>query len=737
MNEVRRAVTLDIDGMTCASCVARVEKRLATVPGAQASVNLATESATVTLPHGASDEDLVAAVRSAGYGARVRDAHAPHEGAHEHDHATAGLGRRLLVSALLAVPVVAMGMVPALQFPGWQWLSLILTLPIVVWGGWPFHRATFANARHGAATMDTLITLGTIAALSWSVWALLFGSAGTIGMRHEAALFGPVHDPGALVYFEVAAGVTVFLLLGRWIEGRSKRRAGAALRSLMDLGATDVTLADAQGNDGPVVPIGMLGVGDRFIVRPGATIATDGIVEAGRAAIDESMLTGESVPQTATVGTAVTGGTIARDGRLVVRAAAVGENTRLASIARLVEDAQAGKSATQRLADKISAIFVPAVIVIAVLTLLVWIAIGQPVAAGFTAAVAVLIIACPCALGLATPVAILVGTGRGAQLGVLITGPEAIEKASRIRTIFLDKTGTLTEGRMTVAEIATRDGVDRNAFIRDLAALESASEHPVARAIVALADKPGSVSNFHAVAGYGVSGTVSGREIFARGYDFADPEDLPAELRAVATSRPATVVVAGERVGGRDDIHGVLLVTDTLRSGAATAVQSMQRLGLEVKLLTGDNADIARDVATEVGITDITSGATPETKLLRIRIEQTDGTHVAMVGDGVNDAAALAAADLGIAIGGGTDAAKQAGDITLVSDDVTAIATAVRLARATMRTIRGNLFWAFGYNIAAIPLAALGLLNPMIAGAAMAFSSVFVVLNSLRLRRFR
>lgn len=734
VTDARRTVTLDIEGMTCASCVARVEKRLVTVPGVQASVNLATESAKVTLPENADEDALVAAVKSAGYDARVRTPEHEHH-ADGHDHTSPGLTRRLIVSAILAVPVVALGMIPALQFPGWQWVSLALTVPIVVWGGWPFHRATFANARHGAATMDTLITLGTAAALLWSIWALFFGSAGEIGMRHEAALFGPVHDPGALVYFEVAAGVTVFLLLGRWFENRSKRRAGDALRALMNLGAKDVILADVKGQDGPLVPISMLSVGDRFVVRPGGTIATDGIVEDGRASVDESMLTGESAPVSANVGSDVTGGTIAVDGRLVVRASAVGAETRLAAMARLVEDAQSAKGATQRLADRISAIFVPIVIAIAVLTLVVWILLGAPVAAGFTAAVAVLIIACPCALGLATPVAILVGTGRGAQLGVLITGPEAIEAASRVDTIFLDKTGTLTEGRMSVAEVATIPGVDRDEFIRGVVALESASEHPVARAITALGEREATVAGFRNEAGRGVFGDVDGRALFARRLDLAD--ELPDALADVVASRPATVVVAGSIRDGVETVEGVLLLTDTLRPESAQAVADLQKLGLDVRLLTGDNPAVARDVAVRVGITDVTASVTPETKLQAVRVAQAGGARVAMVGDGVNDAAALAAADLGIAMGGGTDAAMHASDITLVRDDVRSIATAVRLARATMRTIRGNLFWAFGYNVAAIPLAALGLLNPMIAGAAMAFSSVFVVLNSLRLRNFR
>ncbi len=733
----RRSAVLEIEGMTCASCVARVEKKLLTVPGVQASVNLATESAKISAPGGVDDAELVAAVRSAGYAAYVREEGAEPAMLAERPATGVALGVRLVVSAVLAIPVIVLGMVPAAQFPGWQWVSLVLTVPVVLWGGWPFHRATFTNLRHGVATMDTLITLGTAAALLWSIWALVFGSAGEIGMRHEAALFGPVHDPGALVYFEVAAGVTVFLLFGRWFEHRSKRRAGDALRALLSLGAKDVILADARGQDGPTVPIAMLGVGDRFVVRPGGTIATDGVIEHGHSAVDESMLTGESVPVAAGEGSVVTGGTIAADGRLVVRATAVGSETRLATMARLVEDAQTAKGRTQKLADRISSVFVPIVIVIAVVTLATWILLGHPVAAGFTAAVAVLIIACPCALGLATPVAILVGTGRGAQLGVLITGPEAIEAAGRVDTILLDKTGTLTEGRMSVSEVVTVAGVDRDEFVRAVAALESASEHPIARAVTALVDAPQTVSEFRTTAGRGVVGVVDGRTMFARRLDLGELESLPEVLRAAVASRPATVVVAGEHDGGVERIDGLLLVADTVRPESAGAVAELHRLGLDVQLLTGDNPQIARSVAVQVGIDTVTASVTPETKLQTVRVEQGAGRTVAMVGDGVNDAAALAAADLGIAMGGGTDAAMHAGDITLVRDDVTAVPTAIRLSRRTMATIRGNLFWAFGYNVAAIPLAALGLLNPMIAGAAMAFSSVFVVLNSLRLRSFR
>ncbi|HWI32209.1 MAG TPA: heavy metal translocating P-type ATPase [Microbacterium sp.] len=751
---LRREATLDIEGMTCASCVARVEKRLQSVPGVRASVNLATESAKVSVPEGVEDSQLVGAVKSAGYDAKVRRAarrgheHGGHEhGGHEHgthDHdvedraGATTLRTRLIVSAALAIPVVALGMIPAWQFSGWQWVSLVLTVPVVVWGGWPFHRATFASARHGAATMDTLITLGTAAALLWSTWALVFGSAGRLGTRHEVQLFGPVHDATSLVYFEVAAAVTVFLLLGRFIEQRSKRRAGAALRSLMELGAKDVVLAAADGSDGVRIPIDALGVGDLFVARPGEKIATDGTVASGTASVDQSMLTGESAPVDVVAGASVTGGTLAVDGRLVVRATSVGADTRLAHMARLVEDAQAGKSRVQRLADRISGVFVPIVIALAVLTLVGWMLAGQPLAAGFTAAVAVLIIACPCALGLATPVAILVGTGRGAQLGVLITGPEAIEAGGRIDTVVLDKTGTVTTGRMSLREVVLAPGMERARALRLIGSLESASEHPIARAIAAANPVPVAVAGFRNHAGRGVTGEVDGYAVFAGRPDFVAHLGavVPEDFAELVIETPATVVIGGwARSGETPIVRAAFVIADTVRPDSRAAVERMRSLGLDVVLLTGDNAHVARAVADEVGIATVVSGVQPEGKIAEIDRLRSAGRQVAMVGDGVNDAAALATADLGIAMGGGTDAAMHASDITLVRDSLSAAADAVVLSRKTMSTIRGNLFWAFGYNVAAIPLAALGLLNPMIAGAAMAFSSVFVVLNSLRLRR--
>ncbi|GGH46585.1 heavy metal translocating P-type ATPase [Microbacterium album] len=744
-----RDVVLDIRGMTCASCVARVEKRLRHVPGVEASVNLATESARVRAPEPVADDALVAAVRAAGYDAQVRrpapdpspGAHGDvHGGAHEdvrggaeahggHEHdvedvpGRATLRTRFVVSAILSVPVLAVSMIMPLHFPGWQWVMLALTLPVVVWGGAPFHRATVRNALHGAMTMDTLISLGTIAALLWSVWVTIAG--------------------GSHVYYEVAAVVTAFLLLGRLIEQRSKRTAGAALRALLELGARDAVLADDEGRDSATVPVEHLREGDRFVVRPGGTIATDGVVEDGEAAVDASMLTGEPVPVAVGPGDAVTGGTIATDGRLVVRATAVGADTRLARIASLVEDAQAGKSRLQRLADRISGVFVPIVIALAVGTVVAWVATGHTLEQGFVAAVAVLIIACPCALGLATPVAILVGTGRGAQHGILVTGPEAIETAGRIDTVVLDKTGTVTSGSMSLREVVPAAGVTAEEALRVAAALEAGSEHPIARAVVAAAPA-GAVprtASFRTHPGGGVTGVVEGREAFAGSVAFAGERGarVPAELQAAARAADTTVVLVGwaSAPGMTATARAALLVGDTVREDSARAITELRRLGLDVVLLTGDAERAARAVAEAVGIDTVVAGVSPEGKVAEVRRLQAEGRRVAMVGDGINDAAALAAADLGIAMGGGTDAAMHASDVALVRESLGAASDAVRLSRRVLGIIRGNLFWAFGYNIAAIPLAALGMLTPMIAGAAMAFSSVFVVLNSLRLRSFR
>lgn len=751
----RRDAVLEIEGMTCASCVARVEKRLQSLDGVEAAVNLATETARVHYPDSVKPEQLIAAVQGAGYDARVRPDAGTHHAAMDHAHAGESDGMasahmhggpdqpgqtplrtRLWVSAVLALPVVALGMIPAWQFAGWQWVSLVLAAPVVLWGGWPFHRATFANARHGVATMDTLITLGTGAAFIWSVWALVFGSAGRIGMTHHFALFERVHDATSLVYFEVAAAVTVFLLLGRYIEQRSKRQAGAALHSLMSLAAHDVERADGQR-----VPIEQLASGDTFVVRPGEKIATDGTVLDGHASVDESMMTGESVPVEVSVGSEVTGGTIAAGGRLLVRADHVGSATRLAALARLVEDAQTGKSRVQRLADRISAVFVPIVIVLAIVTMVGWLIAGQPVAAGFTSAVAVLIVACPCALGLATPIAILVGTGRGAELGVLITGPEALESAERIDTIVLDKTGTLTSGHMSVTAVTPIGGADAARALHLVGSLEVASEHPIAHAIAEAAHASGALADvtaFSGHAGRGVSGSVEGLTVFAGRPDFAREyagELTDAALTAISRAEHAgaTAVVAGWDGQPR----AVIQVADTVRPESAGVVSDLQARGLEVVLLTGDNEGAANAVAGALGIHRVTSGVLPEAKVAEIARLQASGARVAMVGDGVNDAAALATADLGIAMGAGTDAAMHASDITLAGNGLAPVTTALSLSRRTMRIIRGNLFWAFAYNVAAIPLAAFGLLNPMISGAAMAFSSVFVVLNSLRLRTAR
>lgn len=731
--------TLDIAGMTCASCVARVEKRLTRLDGVVAEVNLATEKASVRFPETVSIDELVAAVESAGYAATLVPEKRPQASAPPElpERQPDPLRTRLLVSALLSLPVVVLAMVPAWQFANWQWLSLTLAAPVVVWGGYPFHRAAGVNLRHGSLTMDTLISMGTGAAFLWSLWALFFGSAGMTGMTHEFRLFTPDADAASTIYLEVATGVTVFLLLGRYLEQRSKRTAGEALRALLELGARDVTvLRPGTIPAETTIPIDDLAVGDRFVVRPGETIATDGIVESGTAAVDESMLTGESLPVDVAAGDAVTGATIAGGGRLIVRATRVGSDTKLAQMARLVETAQLGKGRVQRLADRISAVFVPAVVAIAALVLAAWVVTGNPVSSGFTAAVAVLIIACPCALGLATPVALLVGTSRGAQSGILITGAEALERARRIDVIVLDKTGTVTTGIMTLTGVTVTD----DAAISRAASLEAFSEHPIARALVAGAGAGTllPVTGFASASGLGVTGTVDGTEVVVGRPTFVAERGcaMPALLAdAVSTAEAAgaTVVV----VGWGGEVRGVFAVADRVKPGARAAVDRLRQQGLTPILLTGDNERAAHRVAAEVGIDRVIAGVLPEQKVDEVRSLQAAGHRVAMVGDGVNDAAALATADLGLAMGTGTDAAMSAADITLVRAELDAVADAVALSRRTLRTIHGNLFWAFAYNVAALPLAAFGLLNPMVAGAAMAFSSVFVVLNSLRLRRFR
>ncbi len=737
-------VALDIGGMTCASCAARITKRLNKLDGVEASVNYATEQATVTLPAELTVHDVVAEVEAIGYTATLPAAPSDREDTSSSeergDPELVALRTRLLVAAALGIPVLLISMINTFQFTNWQWLMLTLASPVVLWAAFPFHRAAWKNLRHGAATMDTLISMGTLAAYGWSVYALFWGDAGVPGMKMGFTLTLERGAGQSELYLEVACVVIVFILAGRWFEARAKRTSGAALRALLDMGAKDVAVL--RDGDEVRVPIGELAVGDRFVVRPGEKVATDGVVEEGTSAIDASLLTGEPVPVEVGPGDVVTGATVNAGGRLVVRATRVGADTALAQIARLVTEAQNGKAPVQRLADRISAVFVPVVIALAVGCLGFWLGTGETPATAFTAGVAVLIIACPCALGLATPTALLVGTGRGAQLGILIKGPQVLESTRQIDTVVLDKTGTVTTGRMALVDVVAVDGVDPDAVLRLAGALEHASEHPIAQAIAAGAlERLGPLSDvegFTNLEGLGVQGVVDGHGVVAGRErllaDWAMP--LTPEL-IVARDAAEELGHTPVFVGWDGEVRAAVVVADTVKPTSAAAISELKGLGLTPVLLTGDNERAARNVAEEVGIETVIAEVLPADKVDVVRRLQADGKVVAMVGDGVNDAAALALADLGVAMGTGTDVAIEASDLTLVRGDLRVASDAIRLSRRTLRTIKTNLFWAFGYNIAALPLAAAGLLNPLIAGASMGLSSVFVVSNSLRLRRFR
>ncbi|MEU4648519.1 heavy metal translocating P-type ATPase [Nocardia fluminea] len=735
-------VELVIGGMTCASCANRIEKKLNKLDGVTATVNYATEKARVDFTGDVSPEALIATVEQAGYTAALPAPKKPEtdESPVAEADPTASLRTRLIVSALLTVPVIAMAMIPALQFTNWQWLSLTLAAPVVIWGALPFHKAAWTNLKHGTATMDTLVSMGTLAAFGWSLYALFWGTAGTPGMKHPFEFTIARMDGTGSIYLEAAAGVTTFILAGRYFEARSKRRAGAALRALLELGAKDVAVL--RGGVETRIPVEQLAVGDEFIVRPGEKIATDGVITEGTSAVDASMLTGESVPVEVAVDDAVTGATVNVGGRLVVRATRIGADTQLAQMAQLVEDAQTGKAQAQRLADRISGIFVPIVIALAVATLGFWLGTGGSIAAAFTAGVAVLIIACPCALGLATPTALMVGTGRGAQLGILIKGPEVLESTRKVDTIVLDKTGTVTTGKMTLLDVIPAEGELGSKVLELAGALEDSSEHPIAQAIAKGArEKSGTllpVEGFANVEGLGVQGVVDGHAVIVGRArllaDWSQPLDEKLEtVLAQAESAGKTAVA----IGWDGKARGVLVVADAVKPTSAQAIAQFRELGLTPILLTGDNARAARTIGDEVGIDEVIAEVLPQDKVDTVKRLQAEGKVVAMVGDGVNDAAALAQADLGLSMGTGTDVAIEASDLTLVRGDLRAAADAIRLSRRTLATIKGNLFWAFAYNVAAIPLAMAGLLNPMLAGAAMAFSSVFVVSNSLRLRRFK
>ncbi|TQL81562.1 heavy metal translocating P-type ATPase [Microbacterium saperdae] len=739
-------VELEIGGMTCASCAMRIEKKLNKLEGVVATVNYATEKAKITVPDGYDPAVLIAEVEKTGYSAvlpapkgRKNDTGSS-DGADDEDPELRSLRHRLIGAIVLTVPVIAMAMIPALQFTYWQWASLALAAPVIIWAAWPFHKAAWTNLTHGAATMDTLISMGTSAAFLWSLYALFFGTAGTPGMTHPFEFALAPSDGAANIYLEVGAGVTMFILAGRYFEKRSKKQAGAALRALLELGAKEVAVL--RGGVETKIPVEDLQVGDEFIVRPGEKIATDGVVVSGTSAVDASMLTGEAVPVEVAEGDAVTGATTNVGGRLVIRATRVGSDTQLAQMAQLVEDAQTGKAEVQRLADRISGVFVPIVIVIAFVTLGGWLGAGFPVTAAFTAAVAVLVIACPCALGLATPTALLVGTGRGAQMGVLIKGPEVLESTRKVDTVVLDKTGTVTTGKMTLVEVFVEDGTERAELLRLAGALEDASEHPIAQAIAKGATQEvgplPTPEDFANIEGKGVQGIVDGHAVLV-GRDSLLAEwsqQLSPELastKARAEGEGKTVVA----VGWDGQARGILVVADTVKPSSAEAIAQFRAIGLTPILLTGDNEAVARQIAAEVGITEVIAEVLPKDKVDVVTRLQREGKVVAMIGDGVNDAPALAQADLGLAMGTGADVAIEASDITLVRGDLRSAVDAIRLSRKTLGTIKTNLFWAFAYNVAAIPVAALGMLNPMLAGAAMALSSVFVVGNSLRLRGFR
>jgi Cu+-exporting ATPase len=729
-------VDLDIGGMTCTSCAMSIEKKLNKLPGVIATVNYATEKAHVVLPEGVSIDRAIETVAETGYTASLPVDNVAGAAADE-DSELRSLRQRLIICTILTIPVVLMAMVPALQFDYWQWISLVLATPVVTWGAWPFHRATWANLRHGAVTMDTLISLGVIAAYVWSLYALFFGGAGMVGMTMEFAWL-PSESGNVEIYFEVASAVTVFILLGRYLEVRAKARSGAALKALLTLGAKDVAVL-RNGTETRIL-VTELAVGDSFIVRPGEKIATDGVVVEGESAVDNSLLTGEPVPIDVGPGDLVIGATINAGGRLIVRATEVGAQTQLARIARMVELAQTGKAPVQRLADRVATIFVPIVIGLSLLTLAGWLLTGHSATAAFTAAVAVLIIACPCALGLATPTALLVGTGRAAQLGIVIKGPQILESTRRIDTFVLDKTGTITTGRMALIDVIPLGMHAPDEVLRLAGALEAASEHPVGRAIaMGAGESLPPVEGFASVRGLGVSGVVEGHSVAA-----GRPAWLSDQWSAHFDAKALTGMQVHEDLGRTvigiaidGEPAGFAIVSDTVKPESARAIAGLRALGLRPVLLTGDNPRAAAAVAAEVGIEEIISGVLPEQKAETIAGLQRVGDVVAMAGDGVNDAAALALADLGLAMGTGTDVAIEAADITLVRGDLMGAVDAIRLSRQTLRIIKGNLFWAFAYNIAAIPLAMAGLLNPMVAGAAMAFSSVFVVTNSLRLRRFR